>query len=174
MNVIYPNGHLDFIMYENGGALIGVAKISVNAVTQKTTTVSGAGIMGDIEVPLGGMLEPMGLTIEFSSVADGALQLATMDWHQVEWRVADQYFSSATRNEDTEQLRFVAIIRPKSINHGDFATASAANVSGDYSMSYYAVYRNGKKIIEIDPLAHICNINGTDYGARIRQAIGLM
>ena len=57
---IYPNGHLDYIMYEDGGAMIGVAKISMNAITQKTTTVSGAGVMGDIEVPLGGMLEPMG------------------------------------------------------------------------------------------------------------------
>lgn len=171
---IYPNGHLDYIMYEDGGAMIGVAKISMNAITQKTTTVSGAGVMGDIEVPLGGMLEPMGLSIEFSSVADAALKLAKMKWHQVEWRVADQYFNSAVRNEDIEQLRYVAMIRPKSINHGDFATASAANVTGEYSMCYYAVYRNGKKIIEIDPLAHICNIDGEDNGAKIRKAIGLM
>lgn len=172
--MIYPNGHLDYMMYENGGPLIGVAKISMGAISQKTTTVTGAGVMGDVEVPLGGMIDVMTLTLEFLSVADAALKLAKPEWHQVEWRVADQFFNSSTRNEDTEQLRFVAVIRPKSFNHGDFATASAANVTGEYSMNYYAVYRQGKKIIEIDPLAHIYMIDGTDYGAKIRKAIGLM
>lgn len=68
----------------------------------------------------------------------------------------------------------MAVIRPKSINHGDIATASPANVSGEYSVRYYAVFRNGVKIIEIDPLNHICMIDGVDNGAKIRKAIGLM
>lgn len=27
--MIYPNGHIDYLMYENGGALIGVAKVTM-------------------------------------------------------------------------------------------------------------------------------------------------
>ena len=34
--MIYPNGHIDYLMYENGGALIGVAKVTMPPIKYKT------------------------------------------------------------------------------------------------------------------------------------------
>lgn len=173
-NVLYPNGNVDFLVYEDAIRQIGVAKITVNDISQITTTVEGAGIMGKIDIPFGGMLEAMGLKIEFSSVGDGALNLCTPEYHTIEWRAAFQYFNPVTRNEDFQQYRYTAVIRPKSMNHGTMATATPADVSGDYSMVYYKVEHKGKKILEIDPLNHIFFMNGKDYASKIKEAIGLM
>ena len=50
--MIYPNGHIDYLMYENGGALIGVAKVTMPPIKYKTVTATGAALMGDVTIPL--------------------------------------------------------------------------------------------------------------------------
>ena len=36
--MIYPNGHIDYMMYKNGGALIGVGKVSMPPIKYKNVT----------------------------------------------------------------------------------------------------------------------------------------
>ena len=79
--MIYPNGHVDYLMYENGGALIGIAKVTMPSVKYKTVTATGAGLMGDVTIPLAAMIEAMTFNIQFSSVTDAAIQLGTNEWH---------------------------------------------------------------------------------------------
>ena len=43
--MIYPNGHVDYLMYKNGGPLIGIAKVTMPTVKYKTVTASGAGLI---------------------------------------------------------------------------------------------------------------------------------
>ena len=88
--MIYPNGHIDYLMYENGGALIGVAKVTMPPIKYKTVTATGAALMGDVTIPLASMIEAMTINIEFSSVADAIVQLGTNEWHDVALYLADQ------------------------------------------------------------------------------------
>lgn len=39
--MIYPNGHVDYMMYKNGGALIGVGRITMPPIKYKTVTATG-------------------------------------------------------------------------------------------------------------------------------------
>ncbi len=75
--MIYPNGHVDYMMYKNGGALIGVGKITMPPIKYKTVAVTGAGLMGDATIPLASMIEAMTVQIEFTSVTDG---LGSNEW----------------------------------------------------------------------------------------------
>lgn len=171
---IYPNGHVDYLMYENGGALIGVAKVTVPTVKYKTVTVTGAGIMGDLEIPLAGMIDAMKVNIQFSSVTDAAVQLGTNEWHDVALYAADQYFDSVNRTEEMDAVRFEMSIRPTETNMGTVATASAADASGVYSACKYAVFKNNQKIVDIDQLNHVHMVNGVDNAEKVRKALGLM
>ena len=110
--MIYPNGHIDYLMYENGGALIGVAKVTMPPIKYKTVTATGAALMGDVTIPLASMIEAMTINIEFSSVADAIVQLGTNEWHDVALYLADQYFDGVTRKEELEPIRFELSIRP--------------------------------------------------------------
>lgn len=172
--MIYPNGHVDYLMYENGGTLIGVGKISMPAIKYKTVPNTGAGLMGDVTIPLASMIEAMTVNIDFTSVTDAAVQLGTNEWHDVAVYVADQYFDSVNRTEEIEQTRFEMSIRPTEVNHGTIATASAADASGVYSVCKYTVYKAGKKVVEIDQFNQIHMVNGVDCAADVRRAIGLM
>ncbi len=172
--MIYPNGHIDYIMYENGGALIGVAKVSAPSIKYKTVTATGAGLMGDVTVPLASMIEAMTINIEFSSVADAIVQLGTNEWHDVALYVADQYFDNVARTEELEQIRFELSIRPTEINQGTIQGASAADASGTYSVCRYTVYKAGEKVVDIDQFSMIHEVNGVDNAAKVRKALGMM
>ena len=171
---IFPNGHVDYALYENGGALIGIAKVSAPNIKYKTVTATGAGLMGDVTIPLASMIEAMTIKIDFSSVADAIVQLGTNEWHDVAAYVADQYFNSITRTEELEQVRIEMSIRPTEINQGTIQTASAADASGTYSVCKYTVYKNGTKVIDIDQFGMIHEINGVDNAALVRKAMGMM
>lgn len=172
--MIHPNGHVDYLMYENGGTLIGVGKISMPVIKYKTVTNAGVGLMGDVTIPLAGMIEAITVNIDFTSVTDAAVQLGTNEWHDVAVYVADQYFDPVNRKEEIEQTRFEMSIRPTEVNHGTIATASAADASGTYSVCKYTVYKAGQKVVDIDQFNQIHMVNSVDCAADVRRAIGLM
>lgn len=172
--MIFPNGHVDYMMYKDGGALIGIAKVTMPKIKYKTVTVKGAGVMGEVEVPLSGMIEAMSFNIEFSSVTDAIVELGSNEWQDVALYVADQYFDSVERKEELEQNRFEMSIRPIEISAGTIATASASDASGTYSVCKYTVYKDGKKVTDIDQFSHTHDVNGVDNAAKVRKALGMM
>ena len=61
---------------------------------------------------------------------------------------------------------------PKNFTPGDVVPATTSNANGEYSVYYYAAYKDGKQLWEIDQFSYICKIGGTDYMADIRKALG--
>ena len=53
------------------------------------------------------------------------------------------------------------------------APAAPSNGSGEYAVRYWATYIDGKKVREVDQLNFICYVNGTDYLADVRKALGM-
>ena len=65
-----------------------------------------------------------------------------------------------------------AAAAPKKLAPGTIAPASAADTNSEYSVYYFAAYKEGKRVIEIDPFNQICYINGVDHMADVRRALG--
>ena len=172
--MIYPNAHVDYLMYENGVTLIGVGKVKMPPIKYKTIPATGAGLMGDVTIPLAGMIEPLVVSIDFTSVTDAIVNLATNQWHDVAVYVANQYFRTEARIEEMESTRFEMSIRPTETNAGTIATASAADASGSYSVCKYTVYKAGKKVVDLDQFNAVHEVNGKDCAADVRRCIGLM
>lgn len=69
-------------------------------------------------------------------------------------------------------VKHIAKVFPKKHAPGKLAPAAAADASGEYAVLYYATYINGERVLEIDPLNFIYYVNGTDYLADVRKALG--
>lgn len=172
--MLYPNGHVDFALKLSGGDLVGVAKVKLPEVQYKTVTSEGAGIMGGIEVPMAGMIDPMRVDIDFTSITDAIMELGGDGWHDVTLYDAFQYFNSETGEEELEADRIELSIRATKTALGTVATASAADASGTYSCRKYKVIKDGKTVLEIDQLNGKHVVNGVDNAAPIRKALGMM
>lgn len=167
-----PEAIIDFAVYKNSKELIGIAKASLPAINFFTQTVQGAGVGGAVESVLAGVVQAMELRLDFLSALDGARELAAPVKHQIDLRVAEQYWDTTKAAKKLVADKYVMNVVPKNTNPGEVAPASTAQTSGTYSVIYYAAYRDRELLWEIDPYNGRCYINGFDYGAEVFKALG--
>ena len=167
-----PEAYIDFEVYEDANNFVGVAQATLPDINFLTQQITGAGISGNIEAVLIGMIDAMTLQLQFRSATDAAVSLMKPIKHNIDLRVAEQYWDTTKAAKEVKADKYVMAIMPKNFDPGNVAPASAADTSGSYSVYYYAAYKDGKKLWEIDPWNYICNIGGVDYMKDVRKALG--
>jgi P2 family phage contractile tail tube protein len=167
-----PEAYIDFEVYEDKTNFIGVAKATLPNINFLTQQITGAGISGNVEAVLIGMVDAMSLGLEFRSATDAAVKLMKPEKHKVELRVAEQYWNTTKQEKEIMADKYVCVIVPKNFSPGSVAPASAADASGEYSVYYYAGYKDKKTLWEIDPFNYICKIGNKDYMKPVRKALG--
>lgn len=167
-----PEAYIDFEVYEDAINLIGVAQATLPDINYLTQQITGAGISGSIDAVLIGMVDAMTLALNFRSATDAAAKLSSPEKHNLDLRVAEQYWDTMAVGKEIQADKYVMVVVPKSFKPGTVAPASAADTSGEYSVQYYAAYKNGVQLWEIDPWNDVCTIMGVDYMADVRKALG--
>ena len=167
-----PVSTLQFAVYENKTSFLGISKVTLPDIKYLTSEISGAGIAGKIESILTGQLEAMTLGLEFSSQTENAMKLVEPCTHKLDLMVASQDENISTREIVVQADKHVFVVVPKSLSGGTIQAATPQSASGSYAVRYWAYYREGKKITEIDPMNGICIINGKDYMAKVNAALG--
>lgn len=167
-----PESIINFEAYEDGVNFIGLANFTPPNIAFLTQQINGSGIMGNVDSVIAGMVEAMETTINFRSVTSAASRLMSPEKHQVDFRVAEQYWDTVNARKEIQADKFLMVLVPKSTNPGQIAPASASSASGTYSVLRYEGYKDGNEMWCIDPFNGICRVNGVDYGEPIRKALG--
>ncbi len=163
---------INFAVYEDATEYLGMAEATLPDLEFLTEKMSGAGIGGNVEEIIIGHLSAMTTTLNFRTVCKSAVRLLEPRVHKLDLRVAQQQMNNRTSETEVATVKHIMKVKPKKTTLGKVAAASTADVSGEYAVSYYAMYLDGKKNTEIDPLNFICIINGYDYLAAVRKALG--
>ena len=71
-----------------------------------------------------------------------------------------------------QNIKHILVVIPKTDTGGSIAPAAPTNGSGEYAVRYWATYIDGVRTREVDPLNFICYVDGTDYLADVRKALG--
>ena len=164
---------IGYRIYEDATEYLGVAEVTLPDIEYFTTTISGAGIAGEYEESIMGHMKAMRVSMNFNNFGENAMSLATPVDHTIDLREVQQARNMTAGKVEIIPVKHVMVIRPVKTSLGTLKPANPSNPSGEYTMSYYARYVDGKKTIELDPLGYICMINGVDYLADIRKAMGL-
>lgn len=163
---------INFAVYEEGTEFLGMAEVGLPEISNITNEVKGAGINGTFESVARGHLEAMTLTLNFRTLVKSAIRLLEPRNHQIDLRVAQQSTENASGNTGVTRVKHALIVRPKKLAPGKVAPASPADASGEYAVTYWAMWIDGEKVLEIDILNFICFINGTDWLEDVRKALG--
>ena len=163
---------INFVVYEDATEYLGMAEATLPDIEFLTEEINGEGIGGNVEEIIIGHLSAMTTTLNFRTVCKSAVRLLEPRVHKLDLRVAQQQMNNRTSETEVSSLKHIMKVKPKKTALGKVAAASTADVSGEYAVSYYALYIDGKKNTEIDPLNFICIINGYDYLAKVRKALG--
>ncbi len=166
-------GVINFAVYENGSEYLGLAKITLPDMTNKTLSVNGAGIPGDIDIPVPGHRDAMSVKIEFVDAPEAAYKLAEERQHILDCRAAHEEYDATTGAITVKAYKHILTVFPKSLGGGTVGTVAAQAVSGEYSCFARKDYIDGKLMLDYDP-ANFKDIDasGTDRLAAVRAALG--
>lgn len=163
---------INFAVYEDSVEYVGMAGATLPNLAAIVQTLSGAGIAGNIEVPVLGHYDVMSLTLNFRTTTEHSVRLSEPRRHNIDLRMAQQIEDTVAGEVKVQSIKHVLVVVPKTDTGGTVAPAAPTNGSGEYSVRYWATYIDGAKVREIDPLNFICEVNGVDYLADVRKAIG--
>jgi P2 family phage contractile tail tube protein len=169
---MYDIGTVDYAVYEDGDEFLGIASVTLPDKNSKVATINGAGIGGDVEIPMVGHYDAMTLSLTFRTYTARTARLRERRRHQIELRIAQQDEDPVSGTIPITDVKHVFICVPKSASGGEIAPAAPGNISVVFSVRYWATYIKGKKVDEIDQLNRVDIINGIDYNADVRKALG--
>ncbi|MGN1369363.1 MAG: phage major tail tube protein [Aristaeellaceae bacterium] len=168
----HPEAIVNFEVYENSVNYAGIASVQLPNINYITQNITGAGIAGTVESVLIGMIDAMSATFNFRSCMGAAVNLLTPVKHTIDLRAAEQHWDTVNVERNVVSDKYVLVMVPKNFTAGTISPASMVDTNIEFSVAYYAAYKDGKKCWEIDPFNYICEIDGVDYMASVRQALG--
>lgn len=163
---------VSYAMYENGTEYMGTTEVTLPDLEFMTEELSGAGIAGKVEEVITGNMSAMTTTFNFRTVGKWTTKLLEPRVHNIDLRVAQQNMETKDGTTSVSSVKHIMKIKPKKTALGKVSAASTADASGEYSVLYYALYVDGVKVTEVDPLNFICIINGRDFLKEVRKALG--
>lgn len=166
------NGTNTFAVYEDATEYYGMAEATLPEIVTKAAEVTGAGIGGAFNAPFVGQTEAMNLTLNFRRVSKDVTKLAEPRNHQIDLRGAQQYWDNTAGKFKIQAVKYVLIATPTKFGPGKLANASPTDSSCEFSVTYFAAFIEGEKVMEVDVLNCIYFVNGVDYAEDIRKALG--
>ena len=139
--------YINLEIYEDSVNLLGVAKVKLPAIAYPCVNISGAGMMGEVK-------------------------LMSPKKHQLDMRVAEEFWDVEQADVGVWADKYVMIVRPKTTDPGTVAPMGSADTSGEYVVYYFAAYKDGKQLWEVDKRNMKCVVDGVDYMAPVRKALG--
>ena len=113
------------------------------------------------------------MTPHMAATTEQSVRLSEPRRHNIDLRAAQQIEDTVAGEVKVQSIKHVLVVVPKTDTGGTIAPAAPTNGSGEYSVRYWATYIDGKKVREVDQLNFICYVNGTDYLADVRKALGM-
>ena len=168
-NSYIPEKINDFNAYLDGNRMIGVgSSVTLPEVKMKSSTISGAGIGGEIESPDIGQFEPMEQEIQFSTLYSSAADmLSPLSPVHLTLRAAQQV-STKSGGYAFKGLRVVEMGKVKSFNPGKIEKGSGMEATVKIEVTYLMIEVDGEQLVEIDKLNGVYKVNGKDMLADIR------
>lgn len=160
-------------IYEDGNEFLGIADVTLPDIKYLTQTITGAGIAGNIDAAVIGHIEAMSMSMSFRTTTKENIRLSEPRNHTIDIRVAQQEEDPVTRVIKVVPVKHVMVMFPTSYKGGKLAPASPSDGSGEYSVRVWKTYIDGKPVLEIDPANYKFVVNGVDYLADARAALGM-
>ena len=164
---------INFKIYEDGTEYYGMANVQMPTLSNMTQTLTGAGVSGEIEEVVLGHQSAMTVTLNFRTTTPAAIRLSEPRRHVLDFRIANEDEDQLENELTVPREKHVMTVIPKTHNVGQIAIGQPTNASGEYAVRYWATWLDGVKVREIDPMNMKYEVNGVDYLADVRAAIGM-
>jgi uncharacterized protein len=163
----------DYTVFRNGSQFLGTATVELPSIEMMTSTFRGAGISGEVDMPVIGQFGSMQMTLNWDVIDPAAMELTAPVTHALDLRVVQQVMDTGTGTLLREPSRISVRGITKSNNMGSIEKGGDLGGSTVLEIIYLKTVVNGVTTIEIDKLNGIFIVNGVDYSVNDRAILGL-
>lgn len=162
----------DYNAYTEDDLLIGLAdEITLPKIKNKTTSVSGMGIAGEVDSPVPGQFESMEATLNWNTMYSYATKMMNPNKNiQITLRAAMQN-DNKNGGYTYKGLRVVLGGRPKELDPGKLKRADTMGSTTTLEVTRYLMEVDGTTVIDIDKFAGRYYVDGEDMRAEINALI---
>lgn len=168
-----PERTINYRVYDDANAVIGIATVDLPDIEAMTDTVSGAGIAGEVDSPTLGHFGSMTLTINWRTITGDATKLNAQRVHALEFRSSQQINDAARGELKTQSVRIVTRCTPKNLSLGSLEVSAATDSSSEFEVSYIKIFIDGRETLEIDKYNFVFRVNGEDFLRPVRRDLGI-
>ena len=168
-----PDKLVQFYVFDSDNLMVGVADLTLPDLDYMSETVKGAGIGGEIDIPIIGSLKSMTTTITWRSLVEETAMFLEPKGHTFYAKGSVQEFDGDNHDYRQIPLKITERVIPKNFKMGKMDPGTSIGSSSDFEVLYLKLEIDGKTMYEIDKTNSIFRINGVDYLAAVRRTAGL-
>lgn len=169
MNTI-PTKINKYNVYNEGNRLLGMGdEMTLPDFEASSETISGAGILGEVDDPTVGYFGNQEVEIPFRVLDQEAMDMMDMTKAvQLTVRGAQQTTNSAGDIE-YRQMRVVIRGRAVKFSPGKVKAGAAMETKVTLTLLYILIELDGKSVLELDKFNEVYKVNGVDVLAEIKE-----
>lgn len=163
----------NFEVYYGSTRKLGMGTVDLPELTPKTVTIAGAGIAGEMNFPSSTMLENMEVTIHWRTIHNDLTLLNEPKAHSLTLRSAQRNYDSASGKFKIQAVKIDLRGVPSKMTLGKFEQSSETESESTLTLDYLKLTVDNTVKVEFDRFNYIYKVDGTDYLAGIKTALGL-
>lgn len=160
-----------FNVYNSGTMLVGLSdEVTLPDFEAITETLSGPGILGELESIALGQFSSMELEVPFRQIDEPMFELVDQSTAvDLTLRGSIQFTVGSTGATDFKQMRVVVRGKNKNITGGKAKQGAGTGSAVKLEISYILIEIDNKPKIELDKLNFVYKVNGKDLLAKVRK-----
>lgn len=154
------NKTIAYNVYSNKLLVPDTTEVELPEIEYLTDTISGAGILGEIDLPTLSQIGSMTTTVSFRSSNSKTIEMLKNSDLEIRW-VSD-CIDTSTGNTSTVANKAFMKVKLKKFAEGKIAGGAAQDGSYEYEVLAYRRIVDGAEMLNIDKLNNVYKINGID------------
>ena len=164
---------INYEVFVDGGRCLGTGSVELPELTYLTQDIKGAGIAGNYSAPTLGHLDSLELKLTFRALYESPIALMEQKAVILSLRGADQQYDSANGTLKPLPVRIDARGRIKGGAMGKFEPSELMDTEITFECDVISVKVNNIEYFMHDKLNFVNRVNGQDYLASVRLALGI-
>lgn len=171
INVLRSN-LIIYEVYYGTSRLMGTSTIDLPELNYINAEVSGAGILGDFNMVSPGMMDNLEMTLHWRTIHGDLSKLFAFKAHTLTLLGAMNNYETSEGKLKAPKVKIVVRGLPQKMTLGKFERASETESESTLNLDYIKITVAENKIFEYDKFNYVFSVNGVDYMAKTRAAVG--
>lgn len=161
------------LFLEGSNTDFATGDITLPSLTPMSDTISGTGILGEVDLPSPGHYGSMELGIAWRTINRDAFNLVGSKMKGLEIRGAFKEFDKSKTEFVTRSIKIVVRGVGKGVDLGTLSVNAATDTTTTIEVIYMKIFIDGQAVFEVDKFNFVSRVNGQDDQADVRKALGL-